>query len=127
MEKELTMNSNTPHLDEFTPVQEFKRKYLSGTTCSRHCRIVASVGDYYIVKHDCHIEYVNRMTGSVSCVSYHVPVLKVPTNPRMMICVYAEQMPGYTRGRMNNTKWNEMLKAVNIDHITPIFIPKDQQ
>ena len=53
---------------------EFLKQWLQGSTCYHHKRSVSwqsDDGQFVLLKHHGHTEYVDRVTGSARCGTYH--------------------------------------------------------
>lgn len=60
--------------------EDFLKK-IDHITCSRWLRVVEIVGEYVIVQHRYHAEYINRFDGSKTCEACHAAFL-YEENPR---------------------------------------------
>lgn len=92
------------------------REWFSGATCYRFIKVLEEVGDFYIVRHSSHSEYLNRMSGSSTCRSWTAPVRKDHTidngvgglRGNLALCI--EKVPMYTEGRVSKVRMNEIIE-----------------
>jgi hypothetical protein len=84
--------------------QELVHDLFSGTTCYvGYIKVEAIYGDYVLVHHKSHPEWINRMSGLQTCEAYHALVHK--DMKRGSFPIFAEREAVlYISGRLNKEK-----------------------
>lgn len=84
-------------------------RIFGGTTCIRSCWVEDIPGtDFVLAHHGSHASYLNRFSGSVTCESYHVPVLRIDSNKSWYVNYRAEPM--CVGGRLSKEKKAEIIE-----------------